>query len=186
MLCCGAALRDVAQQLRAAWLPDLSQFALLLDLVRGAVVAKRPFSPKFLAERASLVEKLKDPLQLATVNKQLKEKGMKSALDLYFAADRVENLALCVAFECPLLRPFLLSLPEVNGDMSLVRKTAILASIQDEALRWIHASFDPQDAGAGSPTLNPVHVVNARLGPVERLVVCDEVSLLFWSFSFLG
>jgi hypothetical protein len=133
----------------------------------------RPFSEVFLAERSSLVEKLKDPLQLASINKQLKEKGMKPALDLYFAADRVDNLSICLAFDCPQLHPFLLS-KQHPDNISLVRKTAILASIQDEALRVVHSAFDPRQLASGAPQAQLMMVVSTNLTAVERLVVCDE------------
>ncbi len=175
MVFCGAEMKSLALASRSPWIADVTQFALLLDYVRGSVVSRRPFSARFLAERAGLVEKLTNPLQLAEINKQLKNKGMKAALDLYFAADRVENLALCVNFDCSLLRPFLLSLQEVDADTSLVRKTAILASIQDEALRWIHEAFDRETNSSSGDTPSQVHIVNTNLSAVERLVVCDQV-----------
>ena len=175
MVFCGTEMKSLALASRSPWIADVTQFALLLDYVRGSVVSRRPFSSRFLAERAGLVEKLTNPLQLAEINKQLKIKGMKAALDLYFAADRVENLALCVNFDCSLLRPFLLSLQEVDADMSLVRKTAILASIQDEALRWIHEAFDRETNSSSGDTPSQVHIVNTNLSAVERLVVCDQV-----------
>ncbi len=168
--------KQLAGERRSPWLRSLNE--TLFDLLEGAARLSRPVSEKMLADRLSMAANLADPQQLAGINKKIKSAGLKPALDLYLAADSVDNYEACVrCVSCPQMIPFLLSRrpPE---PVSVQRKTAVLAAIQDEVLRLLHPALT---ASAATSSVSPVAaidmsrlVVTKNLSNVESLIVCDQ------------